>query len=77
VNPAYPRELNTLGYHLRKVRLNRELSQLDVARILRVTTDTVTNWELNRNQPRAKFAKRIISFLGYIPFLFENVPLHE
>jgi transcriptional regulator with XRE-family HTH domain len=60
--------LNTLGDHLRKVRLDRGLSQPDVARILKVTTDMVTCWELNRNQPTAKFAKAIIDFIGYFPF---------
>ena len=68
INPAYPAELNTLGDHLRKVRLDRGLSQPDVARILKVTTDMVTCWELNRNQPTAKFAKAIIDFIGYFPF---------
>ena len=29
----------------------------------------VTCWELNRNQPTAKFAKAIIAFLDYLPFL--------
>ncbi len=32
----------------------------------------VTCWELNRNQPTAKFAKAIIDFLGYIPFEVED-----
>ncbi len=68
LNPAYPKELNTLGDHLRKVRLDRGLSQPDVAKILKVTTDMVTCWELNRNQPTAKFAKAIIDFIGYFPF---------
>ncbi|MFN0177060.1 MAG: helix-turn-helix domain-containing protein [Saprospiraceae bacterium] len=71
-NPAYPEELNTLGDHLRKVRLDRGLSQPDVARILKVSTDMVTCWELNRNQPTAKFAKAIIDFIGYIPFEVED-----
>ena len=44
----------------------------DMARILKVSTDMVTNWELNRNQPTAKFAKAIIDFLGYIPFEVEG-----
>ncbi len=57
-----------MGDHLRKVRLDRGLSQPDVARILKVTTDMVTCWELNRNQPTAKFAKAIIDFIGYFPF---------
>ncbi|MFN0173099.1 MAG: multiprotein-bridging factor 1 family protein [Saprospiraceae bacterium] len=32
----------------------------------------VINWELNRNQPTAKFAKAIIDFIGYIPFEVEG-----
>jgi transcriptional regulator with XRE-family HTH domain len=70
VNPAYPTELKTLGDHLRKMRLDRGLLQRDVASLLLVDTDTVTTWEMNRHQPTAKFAKSIISFLGYIPFTF-------
>jgi transcriptional regulator with XRE-family HTH domain len=68
-NPAYPTELNTLGDHLRKVRLDRDLSQSDIARLLNVTTDTVTGWEMNRHEPPAKLAKAIIDFLGYVPFM--------
>ncbi|MFN0214171.1 MAG: helix-turn-helix domain-containing protein [Saprospiraceae bacterium] len=64
--------MNTLGDHLRKVRLDRGLSQLDVSVILKVSTDMVTCWELNRNQPTAKFAKAIIDFLGYVPFKVED-----
>ena len=68
INSAYPVELNTLGDHLRKIRLDRGLSQPDVAKILKVTTDSVTGWELNRNEPTPKFAGAIIAFLGYFPF---------
>jgi len=67
-NPAYPMELKTLGDHLRKVRLDRGLSQMDVARMLKVTENTITGWELNRNQPTARLDKAIIAFLEYIPF---------
>ncbi len=35
----------------------------------------VTNWELNRNQPTAKFAKAVIDFIGYIPFKLEDCSL--
>lgn len=68
INPAYPTKLNTLGDHLRKVRLDRGLSQPDVAKILKVTTDSIIGWELNRNHPTSKFAKAVINFLGYFPF---------
>ena len=68
VNAAYPDELVTLGDHLRKVRLDRGLSQPQVAKLLKATPDTVTGWELNRHEPPARFAKRIIQFIGYFPF---------
>lgn len=71
INPAYPLEIETLGDHLRKMRLDRGLLQCDVADLLQVDTNTVTTWEMNRHQPTPKFAKSIISFLGYIPFNFE------
>ena len=67
INPAYPAKLNTLGDHLRKVRLDRGLSQPQVAKALKVTPDTVTGWELNKHQPSARLAKGIIKFLGYFP----------
>ena len=62
-NPAYPVELRTLGDHLRKARLDRGLTQLEVASKLKVTADSVTGWELNRHNPTAKLAKRILEFI--------------
>lgn len=32
----------------------------------------VTGWELNRNTPTPKFAKEIIAFLGYFPFINDS-----
>jgi DNA-binding XRE family transcriptional regulator len=43
------------------------MSQPEVAKVLGVTTDTIAGWELNRHQPMAGHAKRIIEFLGYVP----------
>ena len=68
INSGYPAELKTLGDYFRKTRLDLGLSQTDVAKMLNVTTDTITGWELNRHKPTARFAKSIIAFLGYIPF---------
>jgi transcriptional regulator with XRE-family HTH domain len=73
INMAYPTSLSTLGDHLRKVRLDRGLSQPQVAKLLKVTTDSVTGWELNRYEPQARLAKRIIHFLGYFPFNTEDL----
>jgi len=47
----YPKELTTYGDHLRKKRLDLNLSQPQVAKIINVTADSITNWELNRNEP--------------------------
>lgn len=68
----YPKELNTLGDHLRKVRLDRNMSQSDVAEVIGADTDTITCWELNRNTPTAKCSKKIIEFVGYIPSEWSN-----
>ena len=46
-----------------------------MAKLLKVTPDTVTGWELNRHQPPARLAKRIILFLGYIPFQEEALSI--
>ena len=67
INPAYQKRLETLGDHLRAIRLDRGFSQPDVAKILKVTPDTITGWELNRHEPPARLAKKIIQFLGYVP----------
>jgi len=68
----YPKELTTYGDHLRKKRLDLNLSQPQVAKIINVTTDSITNWELNRNEPNLNQIPKIISFLGYTPTINEN-----
>ena len=67
--------MHTLGDHLRKARLDRGLSQPEVARLLKVTPDTVTGWELNRYEPTIKCAGAIIAFLGYFPFTLDDCSL--
>jgi len=68
----YPKELKTYGDHLRKKRLDLNLSQPQVSKIISVTTDTITNWELNKAEPTISQIPKIISFLGYTPTLNEN-----
>lgn len=75
LNPAYPHGLITLGDHLRAARLDRGFSQLQVAKILNVTADTVTGWELNRHIPSMRLAKSIAEFLGYLPFKTEDLSI--
>ncbi|MDO8366817.1 MAG: helix-turn-helix transcriptional regulator [Saprospiraceae bacterium] len=66
-----------MGDHLRKVRLDRWLSQPEIAKLLEVTTDTVTGWELNRHEPTVQMAKRILEFLGYFPFYKDSQSIGE
>lgn len=68
----YPKQLITYGDHLRKKRLDLNLSQPQVAKLLNVTPDSITNWELNRNTPDLIYVPKIISFLGYTPDFNEN-----
>jgi transcriptional regulator with XRE-family HTH domain len=44
------------------------LKQEDVANIINVTTDTITNWENSRSRPQVNSYPRIVQFLGYNPF---------
>jgi DNA-binding transcriptional regulator YiaG len=66
---AYPTELKTNGDHLRKVRLDRQLSQNQASTILGVSIETVANWELKRSKPRILYQIRINDFLGFKPML--------
>ena len=68
----YPEELVSYGDHLRKRRLDLNLSQPQVAKILKVTTESITNWELSRTKPSLTQIPKIISFLKYTPILNEN-----
>jgi transcriptional regulator with XRE-family HTH domain len=65
---SYPKVLQTVGDHLGKKRLDLKLLQKDVAGILGVNTNTITNWEKNRCQPKLYLIPKIIRFLGYTPF---------
>ena len=71
--PSYPRELKTIGDHLRKRRLDLGLMQREVSERLDVDEMTICNWETNRNLPLIRFIPRIITLLGYDPY-DENSP---
>jgi DNA-binding XRE family transcriptional regulator len=40
--------------------------------LINVTTDTITDWELNRNTLGLSYIPKIISFLGYTPEVSES-----
>ena len=65
---AYPRELVTIGDHLRKKRLDLKLFQKDVAKIIGCNVCNIRNRENNYSEPVLKFIPKIIDFLGYAPY---------
>jgi len=67
----YPIELISYGDNLRKKHLGLNLSQPQVAKIINVTTDSITNLELNLNDPNLNQIPKIISFLEYTPTINE------
>lgn len=70
-----PEELRTLGDHIRKARIERGEYQSDLAKMFRVTPDTVTNWELNRNKVGREYYPIVEKYLGYLSKEFELTEL--
>lgn len=68
----YPDDPTTVGEHLRKARLDRNLLQEDVAERIGVHPDTVGNWEQGRAEPAIRHFPALIEFLGYVPFEIDD-----
>jgi transcriptional regulator with XRE-family HTH domain len=66
-DPRLPKELKTLGDHIRKKRIERGLFQRDVAALLDADTGSVNAWERNYHQPALRLLPAIIGFLNYNP----------
>ena len=63
----YPKEINTLGDHIKKRRLDLGLLQREVAEKIGVDKTTIYKWEGQRTKPEIRFIAPIIEFLGYDP----------
>jgi transcriptional regulator with XRE-family HTH domain len=63
----YPKQLNTLGDHLRARRLQFGWFQSDLAKHLGVGEGTIWRWERNECNPAVRHIPAIIRFLGYSP----------
>jgi DNA-binding transcriptional regulator YiaG len=63
----YPKEINSLGDHIRTRRLDLKLLQKQVAEQIRVSGATITNWERNASAPVIRYIPAIVQFLGYNP----------
>ena len=55
LDPAYPAVISTIGDHIRTRRLDLGLFQKEAADRIGVDTNTITNWELNRSEPRIQY----------------------
>ncbi len=56
--------LETLGDHLRKRRLDRGLTQKELAAMLGVDETSVYNWEKNRCRPARQMMQKIAAFMN-------------
>jgi len=63
----YPKELKSLGDHIRKRRLDQGLFQRQVAEKIGVSEETIYNWECHKSSPHVHHLPRVIRFLGYSP----------
>lgn len=64
----YPKQLLTIGDHIRKRRMDLGLLQRDVSNIIGTKSiDAVRNWELGKGDPQIHHMPDVIKFLGYIP----------
>ena len=68
----YPKEINTLGDHILKRRLDLKLLQKQVADKIGVDEATITHWERNATTPPIRYIPAIIQFLGYDPLPAAN-----
>ncbi len=62
-----PQNPKTLGEHIRKRRMELNLLQSEVAKIIGVTKCTIYNWENNLSSPRIIFLPNINKFFEYNP----------
>lgn len=67
MSPQYPKQINSLGDHIRARRLDLKLLQKQVADQIGVHEQTVTGWERNATIPEVRYIPAIIQFLGYNP----------
>ena len=75
-NPDYPKELRSWGEHIQKKRLDKGLTQFEVAEIIGVCEQSVWYWERGR-EPELRHTPALIKFLGYVPFECPTDPLEK
>ena len=68
----FPKEVQTVGNHIKYARLSRNILIKDVCAFLKIDRETLRGWELGLFEPFVSHYPRIISFLGYNPCNFET-----
>jgi DNA-binding XRE family transcriptional regulator len=64
---AIPTQPKTVGEHLKRARLDRDLPQRLVAEAIGSHHASLLNWERGRAEPKRRYLPGILSFLGYDP----------
>jgi transcriptional regulator with XRE-family HTH domain len=64
---AYPKELKTIGDHIRKRRLDLGLDQKTIGQRIGVCCLTITGWEKGHTEPKVRHLRDTCEFLGYDP----------
>jgi transcriptional regulator with XRE-family HTH domain len=64
-------DLQKIGLKIRSLRMNRGLSQRDLAKDLNIANSTVSNWENGRRLPSIGELKRIAVYFGVSLSIFE------
>jgi transcriptional regulator with XRE-family HTH domain len=62
---GYPKHVITIGDAIRKRRLDLELLQKDVAKIIGCDKTTILNWERGHTHPSANHRRQVTIFLAH------------
>jgi transcriptional regulator with XRE-family HTH domain len=63
-----PKQPTTIGGHLRRRRLQLKVFQAEAARLLRVSTVSLSRWECDKVFPTFPHHAQIAKYLGFNPF---------
>lgn len=64
----YPDQLNHVGDHLKKRRLDLKMKSVECRKLFAVDKGTLSDWEKGKHKPIRRFRPKIVEFLGYNPF---------
>ena len=66
LDPAYPKEPQTMGQSIRKARMDKHLLIRELAVLIGVSSDTMINWELRNEKPAEKSLESVRDVLGFV-----------